>query len=212
MKRLVWVSLFLLIVLSGASTQHHIEASNKEKDNNVTAIPPTFITLEVLKECDPHAEFPQENPLPYFKEASQLQYSCDVYDKDHVSWAIFVFYEYWEREFGGPGRKVKTALSKIKIEWGEEIMEVTNVYDIDGNFLEKANVSGLMQNRYSIWVLADDYISDTSLVHELVHIALAHSCGSPDADHEGADYPCWTESHSDFIDSVNLELLTTYGL
>ena len=213
MKRILLASLFLLIVLSGTDTQHHTYVSNNDnKTPDITAIPPTFITLQEIRDCDPSKEFPQRNPLPYFADAFQIQSSCDVYDKDHVAWVIFIFYELWERDFLDPGRQVQTALMKLEIEWGPEPLKVENVYDIDGNFIEKAEVSGLMRNSHSIWVLSEDYISETSLVHELVHIALRHSCGSADPDHEGDEYPCWTEKHSEFIDSVNLELLTTYGL
>ncbi|HIK67024.1 MAG TPA: hypothetical protein EYF95_03510 [Flavobacteriales bacterium] len=178
----------------------------------IRAIPPTFITIEQTEDCRQEEPFPQNNPLPYYTHATQTQFSCDFYDKDYVAWTMFVFYELWEKEFGDPEKKVKNALDHLEIQWGEERREVHNVYDINGNFFESSSVSGLVEGPYIVWVWAEDKISNTSLVHELTHIALMHVCGSADPDHEGDKFACWSEEHSSFINDVNLKLSTIYGL
>jgi len=206
------ITLSLLLILICGSPATHNDRLQKE-DDVIRAIPPTFITLEPVKDCDDNGKFPQTNPLPYYTNATQNQFSCEFYEKDHVAWAMVVFYELWEREFGDKDRKLFRALEKISIVWSKDVKEVENVYDIDGNFLEKAIVSGLMVDDTTIWVWAEDHqISETSFIHELAHIALTHTCGDPDADHEGEKFLCWDDRHSAFIDNVNQVLSSTYGL
>ena len=178
----------------------------------VQALPPTFITLSEIRDCDKNAQFPQANPLPYWKNAAQIQYTCDIYEKDNVSWTMLIFYDLWKETFGDTNKSVKKALEQLQITWGKDSRVVNNVYTIDGTFHETANVTGLVEDDFKIWVLAEENISDSSFIHELVHIALIHSCGSADPDHEGESFPCWTLHHSLFIDEINIELLDRYGL
>jgi hypothetical protein len=178
----------------------------------IRAIPPTFITLADIKDCDPESIFPQANPLPYYTNALQTQFSCEFYEKDYVAWTMYIFYELWEKEFGDPDKKIKDAFNNLEIRWGKERREVHNVYDINGNFFETSSVSGLMESPYIVWVGIENDISDTSFVHELVHVALAHTCGSADPDHEGDKFACWSIRHSMFIDDLNKRLKNTYGL
>jgi hypothetical protein len=178
----------------------------------IQAIPPTFITLADIKDCDPESIFPQANPLPYYTDAVQIQFSCEFYEKDYVAWTMYIFYELWEKEFGDPKKKIKNAFNHLEIRWGRERREVHNVYDINGNFFETSSVSGLMESSSIIWVGTEDNISDTSFVHELVHIALVHTCGSADPDHEGDKFACWSEEHSLFINTINAKLKTMYGI
>ena len=211
MKRYAIATSLVLIMLSSSPTSH----TPLPDDDHVVikSIPPTFITLDHIPECVPSNPFPQINPLPYFTNASQTQFSCEFYEKDHLAWVLYIFYELWEREFGDDDDHVKIVLNQISIEWGKEVKSVDRVYDIDGNFLETASVAGLMVDDTSLWVWVEgDNMSDTSLVHELTHIALRHSCGDADADHEGDKYLCWNRHHSEFIDSVNTVLREVYGL
>ena len=194
------------------SSDSQITQHSTEIERIIYPLPPTFITLSEIKDCDPKGTFPQINPLPYYTLASQEQFSCEFYDKDHVAWTMYIFYELWLRDFGDPGERVKQALNRLEIRWGNEVKEVKRVYDISGQFLEVADVSGLMEDPYVIWVWAESDISNTSFIHELTHIALYHSCGSADPDHEGVEYLCWDQRHSQFIDDVNTELSNSYGL
>jgi len=125
---------------------------------------------------------------------------------------MYIFYELWEKEFGDPEGKIRDALDHLEIQWGKDRREVHNVYDIDGNFFETSDVSGLMENSYTIWVWVEDNISETSFVHELTHVSLFHLCGNADADHEGDKFVCWSEEHSLFIDDVNAKLKSIYGI
>jgi hypothetical protein len=206
------IIIYILIVLLASSLQRQQTSNITSQQLTVQAIPPTFITLAEIPNCDREKEFPQTNPLPYWQHASQTQYTCDVYEKDNVSWTILIFYELWEETFGDTNSAVKKALEQLQITWGQQIRIVNNVYAIDGTFHETARVTGLVEDDYKIWVLAENNISDTSFIHELVHIALMHSCGSADPDHEGETFPCWTLQHSLFIDEINMELMDRYGL
>ena len=211
MKRLATTVAMSLVLLSSSPATYTPVVTAEPV--TIRAIPPTFITLDPIAECIPSAPFPQINPLPYFDNGQHVQFSCSVYDKDHVAWSMLIFYELWERKFGDPDGQLMNALNKVTIVWGKDVKTVNNVYDMDGNFLEKATVSGLMKNDTTIWVWAEsENISDTSLVHELVHIELHHICGDADADHEGELFPCWKAEHSSFIDMVNEVLSYNYGL
>jgi hypothetical protein len=208
-RKYLTLTLLLALLLSSHTAR---TPSPDVKTNVVRALPPTFITIADIKDCDPSGVFPQANPLPFYTQATQVQFSCNFYEKDYVAWTMYIFYELWEKEFGDPDNKVKEALDHLQIKWSEESKEVHNVYDIHGNFLEVATVSGLMEGPYGVWIKVAEDISDTSFVHELVHIALFHTCGSADPDHEGDKYLCWTDQHSLFIDKVDNKLKTKYGL
>ncbi len=212
MKRyaIIAVSVSLIMMSSSPTT---IDYEYKEDPKTIRAIPPTFITLDPIPDCDENRGFPQTNPLPGFRNAKHVQFSCDYYEKDHVAWVMYIFYDLWEKEFGDEDESLRAALDNLKIVWGKDAKEVSRVYDMDGNFLEKAVVAGLMESDECIWVWAEDEdLSETSLVHELVHIALSHTCGDADADHEGLEYPCWDERHTRFIDDINQVLKSTYSL
>jgi hypothetical protein len=206
------IVIYALIVLLASSLQSQLSFNTTPQQLTVQAISPTFITLAEIPNCDREKEFPQTNSLPYWRYAAQIQYSCDVYEKDNVSWTMLIFYELWKETFGDTNNTVKEALEQLQITWGQQFRIVNNVYSIDGTFHEAARVSGLVEDDYKIWVLAENNISDTSFIHELVHIALMHSCGSADPDHEGESFPCWTLQHSMFIDEVNTELMDRYSL
>ena len=205
------ITIFSLIILLCSSIQSE-PLNTTPKEKTVQALPPTFITLADIPECDEGGMFPQKNPLPWWKHASQLQYSCNVYDKDNVAWTMLIFYEFWKDEFEDPGDNVKRALNNLQIVWGKEALEVDNIYSLDGTFIPKARVCGLVKGDHEIWVMSEARISDTAFVHELVHIALIHTCGSADPDHEGDGFPCWTAEHSMLIEEINSLLYEKYNL
>ena len=62
-------------------------------------------------------------------------------------------------------------------------------------------IIGRAETKESIWVWQgyDHKISESSLTHELVHLALKAKNGSFDADHEGHKYRGWTPAHSAMI-------------
>jgi len=210
LKKLYKVLLVAAVSIMLSSDQPHHNAEYVTDD--IRVLPPTFITLKQIDDCVPSAGFPQRVSLPFFSNAVQVQFSCDYYDKDHVAWAMYVFYEEWNRTYGDEGKAVRHAMNNLEIQWGRESRQVSRVYDINGNFLRTASVVGLMLSPTSIWASVENNISDTSLVHELVHIALKAGCGDADPDHEGESFECWEDHHSVFIDNVNNMLNEKYGL
>ena len=183
-----------------------------QDDSDPHPMPPIFVTLKDILECDPGGEFPQRTALPFFAEASQVQFSCEYYDPDHVAWVMYIFHEEWEKAFGDHDRTVRGVLNTLEIQWGNETRVEHRIYSINGTFLESAEVSGLMLSPTSAWVSIEESLSQTSLIHELVHIALEASCGDADADHEGNVHPCWAAEHTLFITRVNDLLSTKYSL
>ena len=206
------IAIYSLVILLFSSLQFQQIDNTTAKEKTVQALPPTFITLADIPECDESGTFPQKNPLPWWRYATQLQYSCAVYDKDNVAWVMLIFYEFWKDEFGDSDGNVKRALNNLQIVWGKEALEVDNIYSLNGTFIPKARVCGLVKGDYEIWVMSEPRMSDTALVHELVHIALIHTCGSADPDHEGDGFPCWTAEHSMLIEDINSLLYEKYNL
>ena len=210
MKKLYNLVLFILVSILLSSDQPPRNVPYNSKDFKI--LPPTFITLKNIEGCNPDLPFPQRVSLPFFTNSRQIQFSCKYYDSDHVAWAMYVFYEEWVESYGDEGAILKDVLSNIEIQWGARPRVEERVFDITGQFLERANVVGLMLSPTSVWVSVEDNISDTALVHELVHISLKALCGSADPDHEGTSHPCWERHHSEFIDSVNETLQDKYAL
>jgi hypothetical protein len=201
----------LVIIISLLSSDQSPDYMH-DVSQDVRILPPTFITLRNIGDCVPGGSFPQRTALPFFSNAVQVQFSCDYYDHDHVAWAMYIFYEEWVNMYGDEDLAVKVSLNNLEIQWSKNPRTEERVYDIDGNFLESARVIGLMLSPTSIWVSIEPNISDTSLVHELVHIALRASCGNADPDHEGVEYPCWEPHHSEFITRINKILAKKYSL
>ena len=93
------------------------------------------------------------------------------------------------------------------VEWGTKEKRVASAYSVSGTLLHNPEVVGLALTPTMIWVRANEkYISDTSFVHELVHVALWALNGGADADHEGDEYSGWTPKHTRFIHRTNARL------
>jgi len=149
--------------------------------------------------------------IPNFKHAMQVS-SEDWFTAKETGDAMFMFYATWLSTFGDPDKKVLEALSNLVIMWEPANWQLKNAtaYNQAGRkILENLWVSGLTQSKLFIQVSAQrDKIYETSLVHELTHVAIWHTVeGSEgDADHEGSRYPGWTKKHSALIDLVNLTI------
>ena len=75
-------------------------------------------------------------------------------------------------------------------------------YDIDGEKIEaNRNIIGLVEGKHMIWVWQGygHKISESALIHELVHLALLAKNGSADSDHEGHKHRGWTKRHTNMI-------------
>jgi len=115
---------------------------------------------------------------------------------------------FWIYKFGDEDLKVYEALNKLILAYSPERHYITSAFSVDGKQLKNVGISGLMVSKSVIWCHAqqDEKISGTSTVHELVHIALANSINSADADHEGPKYPGWTSKHTELIKATNTNL------
>jgi hypothetical protein len=124
-----------------------------------------------------------------------------------IAAATATFYIEWITNYGDVNDKILDNLDNLSILWGSELQVVENVYDVNGVFMPKGYASGLAYGPQLIWVWAEDgKISQTSFIHELVHVALWSHNSHGDADHEGNEKVLWTKHHTQFIDNVN-ELL-----
>lgn len=161
--------------------------------------------------CDDEKSFPQLIKLPYFKNSWQVVQSCEDYRSKDVAAAMLFFYTRWLSEFGDPNGNILHALNNLVIEWSEEKKVIKAAYSIDGEYHKKVTVVGLAVSPNMIWCYfpKGSKISDSPLIHELVHISLWAEVRTPDADHEGKIYRGWSEAHTSFIDEIKQELKTS---
>lgn len=114
---------------------------------------------------------------------------------------MMVFYHYWNRWFGDEDLLVKKALENVMVEWGTKKRTMKRGYSLKGNLKENITVVGLTKSNSFIWVWQGTFhrIAESSLIHELVHVALRAKYGHGDSDHEGSKYYGWTIEHSAMI-------------
>ena len=126
---------------------------------------------------------------------------------------MIVFYKKWKKTFGDKDSAVLKSFHNLRIVWSHTNRSISNIYDINGKHINRSvHVSGFYLPPDLICVHVKDdrrpsfKISDTSFVHELVHVALHAATGTPDPDHEGKKYSGWTPKHTDFINEVRSSL------
>ena len=199
----------------GVSNQVPIYDADHKKTERHLILPPSYITSPERPECDEKAEFPQRIQLATWDNAWQTVESCELHDRDFVTWTTVAFYRAWKKKFGDPEGRVKLALHNAEIVWSSKKRIVERAYDIDGNLLHKVEVAGLYEGSGRMWVHTNtkDYnkISGTAFVHELVHLALDAAHGSADPDHAGPKPDLWKEAHTKFVVSINRKL-ASHGL
>ena len=127
MKKMLIALAACLLVTSGHSNLHFATPHKV-----VYPLPPSFITLIDIPECDPTIPFPQTTPLPHFSKSHQVQYSCDYYDKDHVAWVMIIFLEEWKKQFPDTHEIVKHSMNGLTIEWSARSKSVKHIFDING--------------------------------------------------------------------------------
>ena len=139
--------------------------------------------------------------IPYFKSATQIVPNCETYPKHQTALAMMIFYHHWLENFGDDDLKVRKALEKVMITWGIEKRTVKKSYNIKGEPSRNSTVVGITRSDSVIWVWQgyDHRISKSSLIHELVHVALRAKYGHGDSDHEGPKYNGWTWQHTEII-------------
>lgn len=141
----------------------------------------------------------------------RVETSCGDYtftDKKLVL-AISMFVQEYSREFNMDEKDVWKLLSSLRIELSAIPRTVSGVYDINGNPIVDAYVTGLALSKDHIWVeIKTSQIWSSSLAHELVHIIIWRSNQiHGDPDHEGPEFSGWTPKHTQFIKRFNLDLL-----
>jgi len=160
-----------------------------------------------LYTCDPW-KGEQLVKLPGWDDAWQTVKSCSTAPPEKVSIAMKVFYLYWLETFGDRYNRVSVSMNKLMVLWGEEPRTVSG-YRTDGSYGTNLSVQGMAHTKSIVWIKKDrdSRICDTSLVHELVHIAIWAGKGTDgDPDHLGSRYLGWTVNHSALVQKVNEEL------
>ena len=87
------------------------------------------------------------------------------------------------------------------ITWGVEKRTMKKSYNLKGEEHRNSTIIGITKSDSVIWVWQgyDHKISESSFIHELVHVALRAKYGHGDSDHEGNKYDGWTSRHSEMI-------------
>lgn len=151
--------------------------------------------------CDENRQFPQMIMIPFFEGATQVVPNCETYPKHQTALAMMVFYHHWVKYFGDNDLKIKRALEKTMVTWGDKKKTVKRAYDMKGKKIDNATIIGLTQSSSLIWVW-EGYghkISESSLIHELIHLSLRAHNGHGDYDHEGTKRDGWTAEHTRMI-------------
>ena len=156
--------------------------------------------------------------VPGYANAAQSNSTCDHFDPNETSLAMFLFYIHYTEEFGDDNQIVAKWLHNLTIIWTDNVIEMSGTgYRVDGTRGKGNTAFGLtMSNGRLIKVFTRNRISmsdekkiwRTSFVHELLHVAInAKNNGQHgDPDHEGGKWPGWTTRHTDFINKMNMVL------
>lgn len=182
---------FVVIIFSLTCSAH----------NTTTFLNNEYKIVHKDSQCDPSKPFPQMIIIPYFEEATQIVPNCKTYPVHQTALALFVFYHQWVQYFGDSELAVKEMLENVMIEWDTKKRNDIIGHDLDGEKFENRNVIGLVKSKNIIWVWQGYHhrMSESALIHELVHLALMATNGHPDTDHEGSAYTGWTRRHSHMI-------------
>jgi len=146
--------------------------------------------------------------VPHLTNSWLLVSECDLYRREPVAIAMILFYVEWVTQIGDPQGSVYNALNSLMIEFSDAEKKAT-VYDEAGYPISNATLSGLAMSPGWIWVRSshDQLLCDSSLVHELVHIAIwSIKKTDGDPDHGGHKYWGWQVEHSILIQDVNQDL------
>jgi len=186
------ILLCLMVILFGTTCNAH---------NSTIFLKNDYKMVYKVKWCDPNQSFPQMILIPYFNKASQIIPNCETYPVHKTALALFVFYHQWLENFGDRKMIIRGMLEKVMIKWGTEKRVGIKGYDLNGERYKNRNIIGLVETDSIIWVWEGYHhrISESALIHELVHIALRAENGSADPDHEGHKYRGWTPRHTRMI-------------
>jgi len=163
--------------------------------------------------CDPEKPFPQMVMIPFFENASQIVPNCQTYPKHQTALAFFVFYHKWTEYFGDRDYAVRGVLEKVMVRWDVDKKVSKRGFSLDGEPFVNRTIIGRVETESLTWVWQgyNHKISQSALIHELVHMALRAKHGSADPDHEGHKYRGWTRMHTNMIVEAK-QMLHAFGL
>lgn len=156
--------------------------------------------------------------IPGYANAAQTNSTCDHFDPNETSLAMFLFYLHYTREFGDEQLLVSRWLHNLTVVWTDQIIELNGTgYRVDGTRGRSNTALGLttsqgtlikVYTRRRISLTDRKRIWKTSFIHELLHVAInAENNGEHgDPDHEGPKWSGWTNRHTDFIHKMNMVL------
>lgn len=156
--------------------------------------------------------------VPGYANAAQSNTTCDHFDPNETSLAMFLFYLHYVEEFGDDNHVVIRYLHNLTIIWTDSIIEMSGAgYTVDGKRARSNTAFGVtMSHGGLIKVFTRNPVSlndkkriwKTSFVHELLHVAINAKNGGThgDPDHEGDKWPGWTPRYTDFIHKMNMVL------
>ena len=162
---------------------------------------PDYEKIHKRSFCDPNKPFPQMIMIPFFRKATQIVPNCNLYEKHKTSLAMMVFYQQWAENIGDDNLSVRNMLEDVMIEWDINKKTVKKAYNLKGEKVTNVRVNGLARGGNYTWIWAGHFnkISETSLMHELIHLSLRAKNGHGDADHEGNKHEGWTREHTALI-------------
>jgi len=186
------IIIFLVIVLCSVTCSSH---------NSTIFLNNDYKIVYKRTQCNPDIGFPQMIIIPYFDQATQIIPNCETYPVHKTTFALFVFYHQWLEYFEDKNMAVRGMLEKVMIRWGTEKRTGGKGYNIKGERYKDRNIIGLVETNNIIWVWQgyNHRISESALIHELVHLALRAKNGTADPDHEGFKYRGWTPAHTRMI-------------
>lgn len=169
-------------------------------------------SVQLYKQLNKNELNPKEKEVITFDRIGVAE--CNTkYTKEELDFVYAVFVRFWNTEFEEGVPNLRNSFEKICIEYGKEPKIVKNIFNIDGKFIEKGEIIGITHSEKHIWVYSPDEmkrISESSLVHELMHVTLILQGTDGDADHEGKDIDeGWTKKHTDFVEMINVFLWMT---
>ena len=156
--------------------------------------------------------------VPGYANAAQANTTCDHFDPNETSLAMFLFYLHYTEEFGDDNNAVARYLHNLTIIWTDTVIEMSGAgYTVDGKRARHNTAFGVTMShgglikvftRNPISLSDEKRIWKTSFVHELLHVAInAENSGKHgDPDHEGGKWPGWTTKHTNFINKMNMVL------
>lgn len=156
--------------------------------------------------------------IPGYANAAQSNHTCDHFDPNETSLAMFLFYIHYAEEFGDDNQVVAKWLHNLTIIWTDNVIEMSGAgYHVDGTRGRSNKAFGLTTSNgrlIKVYTRQKTSLTDvkriwkTSFVHELLHVAInaQHAGRHGDPDHEGTKWPGWTKRHTDFIHKMNMVL------